>query len=86
MDPSGIQVVLGYADGVVRLFAIESETDPTQLTSGTMYRLTKALQAKSVKTGQRLLVLENWCVKWFNKKGCNSRHADVMSLRNATTV
>ena len=45
LDPSGIQVVLGYADGVVRLFAVESETDPSQLTSG-IYRLTKALQAK----------------------------------------
>jgi hypothetical protein len=44
LDPSGIQVILGYADGVVRLFAIESDTDPSQ--SGTIYKLTKALQAR----------------------------------------
>jgi hypothetical protein len=46
MDPTGNQVVLGYADGVVRLFALESEQDPTNLRSGTMYRLTKALSAR----------------------------------------
>ena len=48
MDPSGIQVLLGYADGVVRLFALESETDASGASGKTVYRLTKALAAKYV--------------------------------------
>ena len=49
MDPTGNQVILGYADGVVRLFALESETDPSNLALGStssVYRLTKALAAR----------------------------------------
>ena len=48
LDPSGIQVLLGYADGVIRLFALESETDPSGASGKTVYRLTKALAAKYV--------------------------------------
>ncbi len=43
MDPTGNQVILGYADGVVRLFALETESDAK---TGTVYRLTKALSAR----------------------------------------
>ena len=46
MDPTGNQVLLGYADGVVRLFALESETDPTSMGGSSMYKLTKALSAR----------------------------------------
>ena len=46
MDPTGNQVLLGYADGVVRLFALESETDATGGGSSSMYKLTKALSAR----------------------------------------
>ena len=45
MDPTGNQVVLGYADGVVRLFALETEND-TKSTGSSMYKLTKALSAR----------------------------------------
>ena len=48
LDPTGIQVILGYADGVVRLFAIETEADASQQSAGTIYKLTKALQARYV--------------------------------------
>ena len=48
LDPTGIQVILGYADGVVRLFAIETEADSSQQSAGTIYKLTKALQARYV--------------------------------------
>jgi hypothetical protein len=46
MDPTGNQVILGYADGVVRLFALESETDSSTRASGSVYQLTKALSAR----------------------------------------
>jgi hypothetical protein len=48
LDPSGIQVLLGYADGVIRLFALESETDPSGASGKTVYLLTKALAAKNI--------------------------------------
>ena len=47
LDPTGIQVLIGYADGVVRLFALESDTDAAG-GGKTVYRLTKALAAKYV--------------------------------------
>ena len=47
MDPTGNQVILGYADGVVRLFALETESD-TKSTGSSMYKLTKALSARYV--------------------------------------
>ena len=40
--------MLGYADGVIRLFALESETDPSGASGKTVYRLTKALAAKYI--------------------------------------
>ena len=46
MDPTGNQVILGYADGVVRLFALESETDSSTKSAGSVYQLTKALSAR----------------------------------------
>ena len=47
MDPTGNQVLIGYADGVVRLFALESETDSTGMGgASSMYKLTKALSAR----------------------------------------
>ena len=47
MDPTGNQVLLGYADGVVRFFALESESDPTSGGgASSMYKLTKALSAR----------------------------------------
>ena len=45
LDPSGVQILIGYADGVLRLFALESDTD-TGAGGKTVYRLTKALAAK----------------------------------------
>ena len=51
MDPTGNQVVLGYADGVVRLFALETEND-TKSTGSSMYKLTKALSARYLFTFQ----------------------------------
>ena len=45
MDPTGNQVILGYADGVVRLFALETEQD-SKATGSSMYKLTKALSAR----------------------------------------
>ena len=51
MDPTGNQVLLGYADGVVRLFALESESDPTSGGgASSMYKLTKALSARYLST------------------------------------
>ena len=47
MDPTGNQVILGYADGVIRLFALESENEATT-GSGSVYRLTKSLSARFV--------------------------------------
>ena len=45
LDPTGVQILIGYADGVLRLFALESDTD-TGAGGKTVYRLTKALAAK----------------------------------------
>lgn len=54
MDPTGNQVILGYADGVVRLFALETESD-TKSTGSSMYKLTKALSARYVLPLKTLL-------------------------------
>ena len=45
LDPTAVQVLIGYADGVIRLFALESDTESTG-GGKTVYRLTKALAAK----------------------------------------
>lgn len=46
MDPTGNQVILGYADGVIRLFALESENETAVGGKGSMYNVTKALSAR----------------------------------------
>ena len=44
LDPSGIQVLIGYEDGVVRLFAVETENDA--ISGGNIYKITKALNVR----------------------------------------
>ena len=43
-DPTGMQVLMGYDDGVVRLYGVESETD--SIRGGNIYKVTKALSAR----------------------------------------
>lgn len=45
LDPSGILVLIGYSDGVLRLFAIESEGDSLG-GGGNIYRVTRSLSAR----------------------------------------
>lgn len=46
IDPTGVQVLIGYADGVLRLFAIESEGDSITGGGGNIYKVTKSLSAR----------------------------------------
>ena len=64
MDPTGNQVILGYGDGVVRLFALETESDSTK--TGTVYRLTKALSARFASGFFRLRFFSS--LKYCSKK------------------
>ena len=43
-DSSGMQVLIGYEDGVLRLYGIESESEP--IIGGNIYRVTKALSVR----------------------------------------
>ena len=44
-DPTGMQVLMGYEDGVVRLYGIETESE-SRIGSGNIFRITKALSVK----------------------------------------
>ncbi len=45
-DPTGMQVLMGYDDGVVRLYGIESEAEGSGAAVGNIFRITRALSVK----------------------------------------